>query len=168
MTYTQHSWPLSSEGSLVCHRYSEKGQPFIRWSPSRAFGNGTDYACFNDLVLFEQGSNTDESNVVQIYFIEKSLKAANLRTFKNYFQDIFRLEYLCLKRYFSDGYFFFYIKGSTWLFATERVLCNYIMWLGYLVEYLVRWIIILYQKMRIFQTTNRCATRKGYKLKKKR
>ena len=28
-TYARHSWPLSSEGSLVCHTYCDKGHPFI-------------------------------------------------------------------------------------------------------------------------------------------
>ena len=29
LTYVQHSWPLSSEGSLACHTYWEMGHPFI-------------------------------------------------------------------------------------------------------------------------------------------
>ena len=29
LTYAWHSWPLISEGSLVCHTYCEMGQPFI-------------------------------------------------------------------------------------------------------------------------------------------
>ena len=29
LTYAQHSWPLSSEGSLACHTYYDTGQPFI-------------------------------------------------------------------------------------------------------------------------------------------
>ena len=29
LTYTWHSWPLSSEGSLACHIYCDKGGPFI-------------------------------------------------------------------------------------------------------------------------------------------
>ena len=29
LTYTPHSWPLSSEGSLVCHTYCEMGHMFI-------------------------------------------------------------------------------------------------------------------------------------------
>ena len=28
-TYGQHLWPLSSEGSLVCHTYCDTGHPFI-------------------------------------------------------------------------------------------------------------------------------------------
>ena len=28
-TYTRHSWPLISEGSLACHTYCDKDQPFI-------------------------------------------------------------------------------------------------------------------------------------------
>ena len=28
-TYARNSWPLSSEGSLVCHTYSDTGNPFI-------------------------------------------------------------------------------------------------------------------------------------------
>ena len=29
LTYARHSWPLSREGSLVCHTYCDKGHPFI-------------------------------------------------------------------------------------------------------------------------------------------
>ena len=29
MTYTRHSWLLSSEGSLACHTYCDTGHPFI-------------------------------------------------------------------------------------------------------------------------------------------
>ena len=29
MTYTRHSWLLSSEGSLACHTYFDTGHPFI-------------------------------------------------------------------------------------------------------------------------------------------
>ena len=29
LTYAQHSWPLSSEGSLTCHTYCDTGHPFI-------------------------------------------------------------------------------------------------------------------------------------------
>ena len=29
LTFTPHSWPLSSEGSLTCHIYCDTGQPFI-------------------------------------------------------------------------------------------------------------------------------------------
>ena len=29
LTYTRHSWPLSSEGSLACHAYCDTGHPFI-------------------------------------------------------------------------------------------------------------------------------------------
>ena len=29
MTYTRHSLPLSSEGSLACHNYCDTGHPFI-------------------------------------------------------------------------------------------------------------------------------------------
>ena len=29
LTYTRHSWPLSSEGSLTCHTYCDMGHPFI-------------------------------------------------------------------------------------------------------------------------------------------
>ena len=28
-TYTRHSWPLSSDGSLTCHTYCDTSQPFI-------------------------------------------------------------------------------------------------------------------------------------------
>ena len=28
-TYTQHSWPLSSEGSLACHIYCDTGHPLM-------------------------------------------------------------------------------------------------------------------------------------------
>ena len=29
LTYAGHSWPLSSEGSLACHTFCDKGHPFI-------------------------------------------------------------------------------------------------------------------------------------------
>ena len=29
LTYDRLSWPLSSEGSLTCHTYCDKGHPFI-------------------------------------------------------------------------------------------------------------------------------------------
>ena len=29
LTYAQHSWPLSREGSLACHTYCDTGHPFI-------------------------------------------------------------------------------------------------------------------------------------------
>ena len=29
LTYAQHFWPLSSEGSLACHTYYDTGHPFI-------------------------------------------------------------------------------------------------------------------------------------------
>ena len=29
LTYDWHSWPLSSEGSLTCHTYCDKGLPFV-------------------------------------------------------------------------------------------------------------------------------------------
>ena len=29
LSYARHSWPLSSEGSLACHTYSDKGHPCI-------------------------------------------------------------------------------------------------------------------------------------------
>ena len=29
LTYAQHSWPLSNEGSLTCHTYCDTGLPFI-------------------------------------------------------------------------------------------------------------------------------------------
>ena len=29
LTYPRHSWPLSSEGFLVCHTYCDTGPPFI-------------------------------------------------------------------------------------------------------------------------------------------
>ena len=29
LTYTWHSWPLSTEDSLACHTYCDRGNPFI-------------------------------------------------------------------------------------------------------------------------------------------
>ena len=29
LTYTRHSWPLNTEGSLACHTYCDTGHPFI-------------------------------------------------------------------------------------------------------------------------------------------
>ena len=29
LTCARHSWPLSNEGSLVCHNYCDTGHPFI-------------------------------------------------------------------------------------------------------------------------------------------
>ena len=56
-TYAWYSWPLNSEGSLVCHTYCDTGHPFI-WSSPRsrdthkccwAFGSWIVNTCFNDL-----------------------------------------------------------------------------------------------------------------------
>ena len=47
LTYTRHSWPMSSEGSLECHTYCDSH------TYCRAFGSGT-YTlstCFYDLSL---------------------------------------------------------------------------------------------------------------------
>ena len=55
LTHTQHSWPLSSEGSLACHTYCDIS---LEWSSPRtcdthtccrAFGSGAVTTCFHDL-----------------------------------------------------------------------------------------------------------------------
>ena len=33
LTYPRHSWPLNSEGSLVCHTYRDTGHPFMMVIP---------------------------------------------------------------------------------------------------------------------------------------
>ena len=60
-TFSRHSWPWSSEGSVECHSYCITGHPFIiLWTSPRncdthtccrAFGSGAVTTCFNDLVL---------------------------------------------------------------------------------------------------------------------
>ena len=57
MTYARHSWTLSSEGSLACHTYCDRGHPFITviskdrdtQTYCRAFSSGTVTTCFYDL-----------------------------------------------------------------------------------------------------------------------
>ena len=51
LTYTRHSWPLNSEGSLACHTYCDKGHPFlmiISHTCCRAFRSGAVTTCFYD------------------------------------------------------------------------------------------------------------------------
>ena len=67
LTYTRHSWPLSSEGSSACHTYCDTGHPFIMdnslSSPRtrdthtycRAFSSGAVTTCFYDLGLSRLG-----------------------------------------------------------------------------------------------------------------
>ena len=51
LTYTQHSWPLSSEDSLMCHTYCDTGQPITSDTHTccRAFDSGALTSCFIDL-----------------------------------------------------------------------------------------------------------------------
>ena len=59
LTYTRHSWPLDSEGSLACHTYCDTGHPFIILRDThtccRAFSSGAVTTCFYDLVLTRLG-----------------------------------------------------------------------------------------------------------------
>ena len=61
LTYTWHSWPLSSEGSLACHIYCDMGHPFIMvisedtHAYCQAFGSGAVTTCFYDLGLLPLG-----------------------------------------------------------------------------------------------------------------
>ena len=59
LTYTGHSWSLSSEGSLACNTYCDTRHPFI-WSSTRthdpyifcrAFGSGAVTTFLNDVCL---------------------------------------------------------------------------------------------------------------------
>ena len=58
--WPRHIWPLSSDGSLACHTYCDKGHPFIMvisdtntWY--RAFCRGAVITGFNDLGLSRLG-----------------------------------------------------------------------------------------------------------------
>ena len=57
LSYTRLSWPLSSEVSLACHTYCDKGHSFIMlicedsWHSLQAFGSGVVTTCFYDLSL---------------------------------------------------------------------------------------------------------------------
>ena len=64
LTFTRHSWPLSIEGSLACHTYSDTGYPFIlviSEDPShshqlpRVWQWSCHYTCFYDLGLSRLG-----------------------------------------------------------------------------------------------------------------
>ena len=59
LTYAWHLWPLSSEGSLVCHTFSDTGHPFIMViSEDRTltpFGRGAVTTCLYDLDLSRLG-----------------------------------------------------------------------------------------------------------------
>ena len=54
LTYTRHSWPLNSEGSLACNTYCDAGHPFIMvisedhdtHTYCRAFGSRSVTICF--------------------------------------------------------------------------------------------------------------------------
>ena len=63
LTYAQHSWPLSSEGSLACHTTVTPGI-CLYWSSPRtrnthtlcqAFGSGAVTTCYYDLGLLRLG-----------------------------------------------------------------------------------------------------------------
>ena len=71
LVYTQHSWPLSSEGSLVCHTYCDTGHPFV-WSSLRThntltccqtIGSGAVTTCFQ--IYHDPESNPDLPHVRQ-------------------------------------------------------------------------------------------------------
>ena len=63
VTYTEHLWPLSTDGSLACHTYCDTGYPFtlviMRTRASHscywAFSSGAVTACFNYWVLSHLG-----------------------------------------------------------------------------------------------------------------
>ena len=60
LTYTQHSWPSTSEDSLACYTYCETGQPVILvisedpWH-SHLLSSAWQCSCFNDLGLSRPG-----------------------------------------------------------------------------------------------------------------
>ena len=77
LTYTRHSWSLSSEGSLTCHTYCDTGLPFIMVIRTRdthtcyrAFGSGAVTTFFNDLGLSRPGieprSPACDANALQL------------------------------------------------------------------------------------------------------
>ena len=76
LTYARHSWPLSSEGSLACHTYYDKGHPFtmvISEHPYthtcyRAFVSGAVTTCFTTKVCRGWDSNTSVMWIVCITF----------------------------------------------------------------------------------------------------
>ena len=59
LAYSRHSWPLSSEGSLVCHTFCDTGHCFIMVISAecdthfccRAFSSGHVTTCFNGIGL---------------------------------------------------------------------------------------------------------------------
>ena len=61
-TYAWQSWPLSSEGSLLCHNCCDTGLPFIMVISEedthtcyQAFNSGAVTTCFYDLDLLRLG-----------------------------------------------------------------------------------------------------------------
>ena len=62
LTFTRHSWPLCSEGSLACHTYCNTGHPFIMVNSEvpwhtfcRVFRSGALTTCLYDLGLSRLG-----------------------------------------------------------------------------------------------------------------
>ena len=76
LTYSWHSWPLSSEGSLAYHTYCNIGQQFIMVISNDTgicclkLNCGAVATCFNDLVLLRSGtksrSPTCEANILPL------------------------------------------------------------------------------------------------------
>ena len=74
-TYTRHSWPLSSEGSLACHIHCDTGHPPPRnrntHTCCRAFGSGFVPNCFKELGRSRPGieplTPTCEANALYFY-----------------------------------------------------------------------------------------------------
>ena len=65
-TYTRHSWPLSSEGSLLCRTYCDMGQPFIYNGHLR--GPMTLHNC-TCLVPFQAMKNSAGFRVYILFFL---------------------------------------------------------------------------------------------------
>ena len=85
LTYIRHPWPLSSEGSIACHTYCDKGHPltfimFISKTPDtliccRAFGSGAVNNCFYDLCCRDWDLNTQPSACEAIALTDRATAA---------------------------------------------------------------------------------------------
>ena len=75
LTFSRHSLPLSSEGSLACHTYCDMGLLYIISSPRirdthnccRAFGSGAVTTCFYDQPGIEPRSPACEANALPLH-----------------------------------------------------------------------------------------------------
>ena len=114
LTYAQHLWSLSVEGSLACYTYGDTGQTFIMVISNdtqtycRAIGGGTVTTCFYDLCLWRLGFEhpTLRLRVERIYRLRQRceplfFKIAFIRYISKRYHVLFCIWVLSLKQHFS-------------------------------------------------------------------